>query len=103
MSDCKKFVKMAGQTLIKQQALIMATSDDKGYDLDKYTKKVIAEMEENEMETSQTTGNKNKETCKDTKKKSFDELMYGKITLRWTFYSYYFFSYKYLLLLQSPK
>ena len=80
MQDCKKFVKMAGEMLIKQQALIMATSDDKGYDLEKYREKVMLEMEG--VNKTKHPDTKSKEKCKDTPKKSFEELMYGRISFR---------------------
>ena len=74
MQDCKKFMKMAGTTLINQNALIMATSDDRGCDLEKYKKKVIADMEKSEADTESQKCNSLKE-----KSKSFEELMFGTL------------------------
>ena len=77
---------MAGTTLIKQQALIMATSDDKGYDLEKYTQKVKDELDEAEADEEH-----DQKTC-NAKQKSFEELMYGikllrkMYTLKYSFY-----------------
>ena len=63
---CKKFVKMAGETLIKHQALVMATSDDKGYDFEKYQQKIRAKMAEND-------GDSDENKCNDDPVKSENE------------------------------
>ena len=41
---------MAGGALVNQNALIMATSDDRGYDFEKYKKKALEEMEKDSQE-----------------------------------------------------
>ena len=92
MQDCKKFLKMAGGALVNQNALIMATSDDKGYDLEKYKKKALEEMEKESQESEDVkcnsaekhegddqnfnTNNLTSRVMKE-KTKSFEELMFG--------------------------
>ena len=74
ITDCQKFVRMAGDIIINQQALIMATSDDKGYDLQPYKEMIMKNM--SASQNSSTTSGNDQKPCK-TKKKSVEELMYG--------------------------
>ena len=79
LQDCKKFIKMAGTTLINQNAMIMATSDDKGYDLEKYKKKVIEDMEKevNDGQANKCNTQNINSSLSNEPSKLFEELMYG--------------------------
>ena len=86
LNDCQDFLSMAGDLLINQQALILATSDEKGYDLDKYKKKVVENMEKQKKKGATSTQTCNEEQVNSVKtndKKSFEDLMYG--TEHWLF------------------
>ena len=78
LEDSKKFLRIAGDTLISQQALIMATSEDKGYNLDEYRQRVIDNMQSQQNKEKDASKCNEANTAKNNAKiKNSDQQMYG--------------------------
>ena len=63
----------------------MATSEDKGYDLDSYRQRVMDKMQAEQEKTDESKCNEKPQNSRNVKKKTNEELMYGTIKLDLSF------------------